>query len=92
MRKDLLDSITRVVHARYPAVAVVPYMSAGATDGKYFRAAGIPVYGLVFLFGKESEQFAHGLNERIRVDQFYQGLEDWHALVKDLAGKRAKTR
>ena len=92
MRKDVLDSITRVVHARYPAVAVVPYMSAGATDGKYFRAAGIPVYGLVFLFGKESEQFAHGLNERIRVDQFYQGLEDWHALVKDLAGKRAKTR
>ena len=87
-----MDSIARVVHARYAGVAIVPYMSAGATDGKYFRAAGIPVYGAVFLFGKESEQFAHGLNERIRVDQFYQSLEDWHSLLKDIAGRKSKSR
>ena len=92
MRKDVMDSIARVVHARYAGVAIVPYMSAGATDGKYFRAAGIPVYGAVFLFGKESEQFAHGLNERIRVDQFYQSLEDWHSLLKDIAGRKSKSR
>ena len=88
LRKDVMDSIVRVVHARYPGVPIVPNMSAGATDGKYFRAAGIPVYGVVFLFGKESEEFAHGLNERIRVDQFYQSLEDWHALLEDVAGKK----
>ena len=92
MRKDLMDSIARVVHARYPQVAVVPYMSAGATDGKHFRAAGIPVYGVLFLFGKHSEEFAHGLNERIRVDQFYQSLEDWHALLTDVAGRKSKPR
>jgi acetylornithine deacetylase/succinyl-diaminopimelate desuccinylase-like protein len=66
-------------------------MSAGASDGKFFRAAGIPVYGVIFIFGKESEQFAHGLNERIRVDQFYNSLEDWHALLEAVAGK-AKSR
>jgi acetylornithine deacetylase/succinyl-diaminopimelate desuccinylase-like protein len=92
MRKDVMDSIVRVVHARYPGLPVVPYMSAGATDGKYFRAAGIPVYGAVFLFGKESEDFAHGLNERIRVDEFYHSLEDWHALLEDVAGKKSKSR
>jgi acetylornithine deacetylase/succinyl-diaminopimelate desuccinylase-like protein len=91
MRKDVMDSITRVVHKRYPGLPLVPYMSAGASDGKFFRAAGIPVYGVIFIFGKESEQFAHGLNERIRVDQFYNSLEDWHALLEAVAGK-AKSR
>jgi acetylornithine deacetylase/succinyl-diaminopimelate desuccinylase-like protein len=85
-----MDSVARVLHARYPGLPLIPYMSAGATDGKYFRAAGIPVYGVIFMFGKESEQFAHGLNERIRVDQFYNSLEDWHALLKDVAGKKSK--
>jgi acetylornithine deacetylase/succinyl-diaminopimelate desuccinylase-like protein len=86
-RKDVMDSISRVVHARYPGLPVVAYMSAGATDGKFFRDAGIPVYGVAFLFGKESEEFAHGLNERIRVDEFYRSLEDWHALLKGVARK-----
>jgi acetylornithine deacetylase/succinyl-diaminopimelate desuccinylase-like protein len=90
LRKDVMDSVARVLHARYPGLPLIPYMSAGATDGKYFRAAGIPVYGVIFMFGKESEQFAHGLNERIRVDQFYNSLEDWHALLKDVAGKKSK--
>jgi acetylornithine deacetylase/succinyl-diaminopimelate desuccinylase-like protein len=92
MRQDVMASITRVVHKRYPGLPLVPYMSAGATDGKYFRAAGIPVYGVIFLFAKESEEFAHGLNERTRVDQFYNSLEDWHALLKDVAGKKTKSR
>lgn len=87
LRKDVMDSIARVVHARFPGLPVVGYMSAGATDGKYFRDAGIPVYGVGFLFSKASEEFAHGLNERIRVDEFYQGLKDWHALLRDVAGK-----
>jgi len=90
MRKDVMDSIRRVIHRRYPGLPVVPYMSAGATDGKYFRAAGIPVYGFVFLFGKENEDFSHGLNEKIRAEEFYRGLEDWHALLTDVAGKRRK--
>ena len=82
-----MDAIRRVVHKRYPRLPLVPYMSAGATDGKFFRAAGIPVYGVKFIFAKESEEFAHGLNERIRVDEFYKSLEDWHALLTDVAGK-----
>jgi acetylornithine deacetylase/succinyl-diaminopimelate desuccinylase-like protein len=91
MRKDVMDAITRVVHKRYRSLPLVPYMSAGASDGKFFRAAGIPVYGVIFMFGKESDQFAHGLNERIRVDEFYKSLEDWHALLTEVAGK-AKSR
>jgi len=88
LRKDVMDAVGRVIHKRFPGLPIVGYMSAGATDGKFFRGAGIPVYGVGFLFSKSSEEFAHGLNERIRVDEFYQGLDDWAALLRDIAGKK----
>jgi hypothetical protein len=34
----------------------------------------------------ESEYFAHRLNERIRVDAFYDALTYWFVLIKSLAG------
>ena len=64
-------------------------MSAGATDGKYFRAAGSPRTASRSS-SERNEDFAHGLNERIRGDQFYNSLEDWHALIEDVAGKKSK--
>ena len=33
-----------------------------------------------------SEEFAHGLNERIRVNEFYKGLTYWDVLIKVFAG------
>jgi hypothetical protein len=30
--------------------------------------------------------FAHGINERIRVNEFYNGLTYWDVLIKALAG------
>ena len=38
------------------------------------------------MFIKDSEDFAHGLNERIRVDAFYDALTYWSVLIKTLAG------
>jgi acetylornithine deacetylase/succinyl-diaminopimelate desuccinylase-like protein len=55
-----------------------------------FRAAGIPSYGVEAIFLKPSEEFSHGLNERITVDGFYRSLEIWYQLVKDVGGKRQK--
>ncbi len=90
LRKDVMDAVGRVVHKRFPGLPIVGYMSAGATDGKFFRGAGIPVYGVGFLFSKASEDYAHGLNERIRVGEFYQGLDDWATLLRDVAGKKSR--
>jgi hypothetical protein len=55
-----------------------------------FRAAGIPSYGVEAIFMKPSEEFSHGLNERIQVSSFYASLEIWYQLVRDVGGKRAK--
>ena len=54
----------------------------GATDALYFRNAGIPVYGVSGLFGDIDDVRAHGRDERIMVESFYDGLEFLDRLVR----------
>jgi carboxypeptidase PM20D1 len=68
LRPDVVDAITTAIHIGYPGVAVFPTMSAGASDSMWFRNEHIPSYGVSPLFIKDSDRFAHGLNERIPVD------------------------
>ncbi|MEO8064615.1 MAG: M20/M25/M40 family metallo-hydrolase [Pseudomonadota bacterium] len=90
LRPDVLDAVTRAIHKVYPGVPIVPNQDSGASDGLVFRAAGIPSYGVEALFMKPSEEFSHGLNERIPVSAFYASLEIWYQLITDVGGKRAK--
>lgn len=85
LRPDLMKAVTKAVHARYPGLAVVPAQAAGATDSMYFRAAGVPSYGVSGLFMKDSDEFAHGLNERAPVAAIDGDLAHWDSLLKDLA-------
>ena len=79
----LMAEIERVTKEMWPGIPVIPTMSTGATDGLYFRNAGIPVYGVSGLF--YSETFAHGMNERTSAKAFYEGLEFMYRLVKSVA-------
>ena len=88
MRPDVMAAITEAVHADYPGVMVVPYLESGGTDGKVYRAAGIPTFASSGLFTKPSEMFAHGLNERLPVAAFYRGLDHIHRLAIELGGAR----
>lgn len=85
VREDVMRAVTRAVHAVRPGVAIVKDMAPYATDGLVFRNAGIPTYGLSSLFIKDSDEFSHGLNERIPVASFYAGLEHWYVMLKTLA-------
>jgi acetylornithine deacetylase/succinyl-diaminopimelate desuccinylase-like protein len=87
LRADVMEAVTRAIHKIHPGVQVVPNQASGASDGLYFRAAGIPTYGVGGMFIKDSDSFAHGLNERVPVKGFYDGLDYWYALMKDLGGK-----
>jgi acetylornithine deacetylase/succinyl-diaminopimelate desuccinylase-like protein len=86
MRADLMKMIARAVAATHPGMPIVPTQAAYATDGAVYRNAGIPTYGVGGVFMKDSETFRHGLNERIRVDAFYDGLTYWSVLIRSLAG------
>jgi acetylornithine deacetylase/succinyl-diaminopimelate desuccinylase-like protein len=66
-------------------VPTVPMMSTGATDSKYFRAAGIPMYGVSGLFGDIDDVRAHGRDERVGIKPFYDSQEFLYRLVKQYA-------
>jgi acetylornithine deacetylase/succinyl-diaminopimelate desuccinylase-like protein len=61
---------------------VIPVMDVGASDGIYLRAAGIPTYGISGVFIDVNDDRAHGKDERIRVRDFYDGLEYEYFLIK----------
>jgi acetylornithine deacetylase/succinyl-diaminopimelate desuccinylase-like protein len=89
LRDDVMDAVSRGLARIRPGTPIIPYMAPYGTDGKEVRRAGIPTYGVMGLFIKDSDQFAHGLNERVSVRSFYDALEYWHVVLRTLAGRTA---
>lgn len=72
LRQDIVDAYRSAVDKRFKGVEVVPYMSAGATDGAYLRNVGIPVYGVGGSWGIVGQRSgSHGLDEKIWIDGFH---------------------
>ncbi len=86
LRPEVIEPIERITQAMWPGVPVVPVMSTGATDGLYLRNAGIPTYGVSGLFGDLDDVRAHGRDERIAVEAFFDGQTFLYRLVKALSG------
>lgn len=84
LRPDLMSVVTRGIHARFPGVPVVPSMSAGASDSMWFRARGVPSYGISPVFMKNSDQFAHGLNERSPLSEIAPSITYYKLLLGEL--------
>lgn len=83
----ILDPILAAAAVHWPGVPVVPSMAAGATDGRFTNAAGIPTYGVTGMFGDPDGGGVHGLNERIRVRSLYEGRDFLFDLVKAYAAQ-----
>ena len=84
---DVTNAIQTALRSRYPDITIVPGMSAGGTDGKHFRIGGVPTYGAGGAFIQLGDKVnAHGLNEKLRVSSFYEGLDHWIILIKTIAG------
>jgi acetylornithine deacetylase/succinyl-diaminopimelate desuccinylase-like protein len=88
VREDVMNAVNAAVHASYPGVAITPAMGSGTSDSLFLRAAGIPTYGTGETFIKVSDDFAHGLNERVAVESFYHGLTHWRVLLTELAARK----
>ena len=88
LRKDVIAAVTKAVHSVYPGTPIVPEMAPYATDGAIFSNGGIPTFGVSSAFIKDSDIFSHGLNERLPVSAFYNGLTYYYVLLKEIGGKR----
>jgi len=87
LRDDVLTAFREAVAKRFPGAAIVPYMSAGATDGVHIRAAGIPTYGVGGLWSYVGEDTgSHGLNERVASRAFHDEIDIWEEMLRMLAG------
>ena len=87
---EMLGAIESLTEEMWPGVPVIPTMSTGATDGLYLRNAGIPVYGVSGIFGEIDDVRAHGQNERILIDSFFDGQEFLYRLTKSLSRSDTK--
>ncbi len=86
LRPDVVAAVKKAVHTRYPGIEVMGYMESGGTDGMHFRKAGIPTWAVSGLFMNPDEMYAHGLNERVPVKGFYDALDHWSIILRELAG------
>jgi acetylornithine deacetylase/succinyl-diaminopimelate desuccinylase-like protein len=90
LRPDVMNTIERITNELWPGVPVIPTMSTGATDSLYLRKAGIPMYGTSGIFGDIDDSRAHGRDERIAVQSFFDGQEYLYRLVKAFASPNPK--
>jgi acetylornithine deacetylase/succinyl-diaminopimelate desuccinylase-like protein len=84
----LWDALGRVTQAFYEGSAIVPYMTVGATDARFFRRLGTTSYGFgLFSTELSFEDYGtmfHGDDERVDVESLRLSTEMWQALSRDL--------
>ena len=85
LQPDLLAALKKALGSRGGTIPIVPDMSAGTTDSLFFRAAGIPSYGVSGVFIRPEDDFAHGLNERVPAAAIAPALDHYHVLLTELA-------
>jgi acetylornithine deacetylase/succinyl-diaminopimelate desuccinylase-like protein len=82
---SILKTISQLTQTYWPSVPTIPIMVTGATDGRYLRSVGIPTYGVMGLFLDRNDFRAHGRDERIKVESFYEAQAFLYDLVKQLS-------
>ena len=85
LHPEIMAALRKAVDAQAPGLPIIPSMSAGTTDGLFFRKEGIDTYGVTGIFMKASDEYAHGLNERVPVASIPGALEHWHVLLTELS-------
>jgi acetylornithine deacetylase/succinyl-diaminopimelate desuccinylase-like protein len=84
----LWDSLSRASRAFYADSHIVPMLSVGATDARFFRRLGTTAYG----FGLFSQKLTfddyvtmfHGDDERVDLESLRLSTELWEAVARDL--------
>jgi acetylornithine deacetylase/succinyl-diaminopimelate desuccinylase-like protein len=87
LRDEVMYPVERITASMWPGINISPVMSTGATDGKYLRRAGIPVYGVSGMFGEMDDVRAHGKDERIGIAAFDGGVEFMYRFIKAITSE-----
>jgi acetylornithine deacetylase/succinyl-diaminopimelate desuccinylase-like protein len=86
---ELTQTVTRLTREMFGDIPIVPLMGTGATDSRFFRAKGVPAFGVSGLFSDPTtDARAHGRDERMAVKSYFEGQEFLYRLTKELATVR----
>jgi acetylornithine deacetylase/succinyl-diaminopimelate desuccinylase-like protein len=83
---EVMVPVRTITRDMWGDIPIIPTMSTGATDSRFFRAIGIPAFGVSGLFSDPTvDARAHGRDERMAVKSFYEGQEFLYRLTKALS-------
>jgi acetylornithine deacetylase/succinyl-diaminopimelate desuccinylase-like protein len=78
----IMGPMQKLAAELFPGVPVLPVLQAGATDGEFLNARGIPTYGILPVFAGPDLGHVHGLNEYVEVQSLLDGRGFLYRLVK----------
>jgi acetylornithine deacetylase/succinyl-diaminopimelate desuccinylase-like protein len=79
---EVMKPLDTLVAQMWPGVKVIPAMSAGASDGVYTNAAGLPTYGIAGIALDNDNIRAHGQDENVEIASFDRGNEFFYRYMK----------
>ena len=85
LNPEVVKPLETLVSADWPGLKVLPNMSAGASDGVFTSAAGLPTYTITGVAIDKEDERAHGRDERLGVASFYKGNEFFYQYIRSIA-------
>ncbi|HXF26843.1 MAG TPA: M20/M25/M40 family metallo-hydrolase [Bryobacteraceae bacterium] len=80
---EIRDVIQKVVDGMWPGIPILPVMVTGGTDGRPLRLAGIPTFGVSGIWADPDDERAHGRDERVNVQAFYDSVDFYYRLIRE---------
>lgn len=86
----LWDALSKASSRFYANTPLVPQLSVGATDGRFFRQAGSVAYGYALFSQRTSYddyvRMFHGDDERVDVESLRLSTELWETVAREVVG------
>lgn len=83
----VLQPAESIASRMWPGTPLIPTLLTGATDARFFNAAGIPTYGITTIFSDPDGDGVHAQDERVRIRFVYQGREFIYRLIQAYANR-----
>ncbi len=86
MSPEIAQPVARITKELFGNIPIIPTMSTGANDSRFFLALGVPAFGVSGLFmDPVADARAHGRDERMRIQSYFEGQEFLYRLTKQLS-------
>lgn len=87
LKAEFIGAFERGVQAAWGKVPIYPSQASGASDSMWYRALGVPSYGAAPSFTKDSDDFSHGLNERVPLLNIRPAMTYYNVVLRELASR-----